>query len=151
LTSGSPRIPLHEHAGGETTTTFRRIGLPLSYPDRYALSIYAYNLEASTLYATANGQMFNPATRQHAKGNISQELRKCRLSNYSMLPPRHRPLIYSGQASCDVNFVYLSPAYDDPGRHFPLGCTLMWYEFKSASTDGSVMARPHFCGVEVCS
>ena len=58
------------------------------------------------------------------------------------------PAAYKYQGNCmrGVKYVYPSPADHDPETYFPSGTEFFWYEFRSASTDPSVMSNEQFCG-----
>ena len=125
--------------------------LPASYRLDFAIAIYVYTLNEPPVYAVVNGEMFNKGRRKPgAISGISSSLRACLPyikfldAALEALPDRY---IFRGDVRRGTKWVFPSPTKHDPESHFPVGQTIMWYGFKSTSTQLEVMTRGHFCGV----
>ena len=128
--------------------------LPRTYRLDFAIAIYLYTLAHPSLYSVINKVMFNPARRTPGAAGaagVSDDLRACMPyikfldAALEALPPAY---VFRGELRRGVRWVYPSPDNHDPKRHFAVGGTIMWYEFKSTSKKQEVLTRPHFCGVE---
>ena len=128
--------------------------LPRTYRLDFAIAIYLYTLARPSLYSVINKVMFNPARRTPGAAGaagVSDDLRACMPyikfldAALEALPPAY---VFRGELRRGVRWVYPSPDNHDPKRHFAVGGTIMWYEFKSTSKKQEVLTRPHFCGVE---
>ena len=125
--------------------------LPSSYPLDFAVAIYMYTLEDPPVYRTINKEMFNPSRRQPGRAGTSPELLACMPyikfldAALDALPAAYQ---FQGEVHRGVKWVYPSPERHDPRAHFTTGSKVMWYEFKSTSSEVAVMTRPHFCSVE---
>jgi hypothetical protein len=126
--------------------------LPPSYALDFAIAIYVYTLGQPAVYAVVNGEMFNDERRKPgAISGISDSLRACLPyikfldSALAKLPESY---IFQGEVRRGTKWVYSSPAKHDPEAHFPVGQMIMWYEFKSTSTEPKVMMSDNFCGVK---
>jgi len=125
--------------------------LPRYYRLDLAVAINLYTQNDPPIYAVINREMFNPDRRKSgASGEISEALRAC-LSFVKFLEEALKALpdayIFKGEVRRGVKWVYPSPNNHNPGAHFGVGKTLMWYEFKSTSKEPQIMTREHFCGV----
>jgi hypothetical protein len=125
--------------------------LPASYMLDSAIAIYVYTLNEPPVYAVVNGEMFNKGRRKPgAICGISASLRAC-LPYIKFLDAALEALpdcyVFQGDVRRGTKWVYPSPTKHDPESHFPVGQTIMWYGFKSTSTEPEVMMRDHFCGV----
>jgi hypothetical protein len=125
--------------------------LPPSYRPDFAVAIYVYTLNDPAVYAAVNREMFNNGRRKPgAFSGISDSLRAC-LQYIKYLEAALEALpdsyIFQGEVRRGTKWVYPSPSKHDPVAHFPEGHKIMWYEFKSTSTQQEVMMREHFCGV----
>jgi hypothetical protein len=125
--------------------------LPPSYRLDFAVAIWVYTLAQPAVYAVVNGEMFNDERRKPgAISGISDSLRACLPfikfldSALAKLPESY---IFQGEVRRGTKWVYSSPAKHDPESHFPVGQMIMWYEFKSTSTEPKVMMSDNFCGV----
>ena len=134
---------LYSPAGG--------FNLPASYGLDFAVAIYLYTLNEPSVYAVVNGEMFNKGRRKPgAISGISDSLRACLPyikyfdAALAALPGSY---VFQGKVRRGQKWVFSSPGKDDPVAHFPEGHKIMWYEFKSTSTQQEVMMREHFCGV----
>jgi hypothetical protein len=117
----------------------------------FAIAIYVYTLSDPAVYAVINAEMFNEGRRKPgAISGISSSLRACLPfikfldSALAKLPESY---IFQGEVRRGTKWVYSSPTKHDPKSHFPVGQMIMWYEFKSTSTEPKVMMRDNFCGV----
>ena len=126
--------------------------LPPSYALDFAIAIYVYTLSDPAVYAVINAEMFNEGRRKPgAISGISSSLRACLPfikfldSALAKLPESY---IFQGEVRRGTKWVYSSPAKHDPEAHFPVGQMIMWYEFKSTSTEPKVMMSDNFCGVK---
>jgi hypothetical protein len=125
--------------------------LPASYWLDFAIAIYVYTLNDPAVYAVVNAEMFNTGRRTPgAIAGISDSLRAC-LPYIKFLDAALAALpncyVFRGEVRRGTKWVYPSPTKHDPESHFPVGQTIMWYEFKSTSTQREVMMRDHFCGL----
>ena len=125
--------------------------LPRSYPLDFAVAIYLYTLQDPAVFSIINREMFNPARRTPGAGSgISEGLRKCMpfvkylFEALNRLPEEY---VFVGTVWRGVKWVFPSTANHDPEGYFANGQILMWYEFKSTSTELEVMTREGFCGV----
>jgi hypothetical protein len=125
--------------------------LPASYRLDFAIAIYLYTLNAPAVYAAVNREMFNKGRfKPGSISGISDSLRACLpfikylVAALEALPECY---IFKGEVRRGTKWVFPSPGKHDPESHFPVGQTIMWYEFKSTSTQQEVMTREHFCGV----
>ena len=128
--------------------------LPRTYRLDFAIAIYVYTLALPSVHSVINKVMFNPTRRTPGAAGaagVSDDLRACMPyikfldAALEALPPAY---VFIGEVRRGVGWVYPSPDHHDPKRHFAVGGTIMWYEFKSTSKKQEVMTRPHFCGVE---
>jgi hypothetical protein len=125
--------------------------LPASYSVDFAVAIHVYTLNQPPVYAAVNREMFNKGrSKPGALSGISDALRVC-LPYIKYLEAALAALpdsfMFQGEVRRGQKWVYPSPDEHDPESHFPVGQTIMWYEFKSTSTRQEVMTREHFCGV----
>jgi len=125
--------------------------LPASYRLDFAIAIYVYTLNEPRVYAAVNRQMFNKGRcKPGAISGISDSLRAC-LPYIKYLEAALEKLpasfLFKGKVRRGQKWVFASPDKHDPESHFPVGQTIMWFEFKSTSTQQEVMTREHFCGV----
>jgi hypothetical protein len=125
--------------------------LPPSYSVDLAVAIHVYTLNQPPVYAAVNREMFNKArSKPGALSGISDALRACLPfikfleTALELLPDS---FIFQGEVRRGQKWVFPSPGKHDPVAHFPEGHKIMWYEFKSTSTQQEVMTREHFCGV----
>ena len=128
----------------------------------HALGIYAYTLEDANgtadhptvqVYRSVNNILFNPGKRTEAYSAVSDEASAALLAVASFVKflikaleelPRsfhHRGRVYRG-----VKHVWPSVEQHDPVAYFREGATVLWYEFKSTSTDVRMMSNDVFCG-----
>jgi len=126
--------------------------LPASYRLDFAIAIHVYTLNQPPVYAAVNREMFNKArSKPGALSGISDSLRAC-IPFIKFLDAALEKLpdcyMFQGEVRRGQKWVYPSPGKHDPESHFPVGQTIMWFEFKSTSTQQEVMTREHFCGVD---
>jgi hypothetical protein len=113
-----------------------------------AVAIRVYTVDYPSVYSAINGVMFSP-DRRNGKEGVSSELLQAvpyihfLLGALRALPPQYR---YQGRCYRGIRWVFPSPQDHDVVRHFHGKSTLFFYEFKSTSTDKSLMIKPRFCG-----
>ena len=112
------------------------------YPVDHALAIWVYTLEAVSVYKVINGYA-HASDRSNGPGGVSAGFAACLpCIKYldralTLLPAKFH---YAGQCQRGVQYVFPSSQDHDPVKHFPTGKHLFFYEFKSASTERSVMS-----------
>ena len=123
------------------------LGLPVSFEES-ALAIHVYTLHDPCIYKVITHVMASPDRYAEGRG-ISEALNACapyiRFLNEALqrLPGC---FVYQGPVYRGVKVVYPSLDRHDPKAHFKTGATILWYEFKSTSTNQEVMSNPCFCG-----
>ena len=138
----------------------RREGCGDALTEDYALAIFLYTADQPfRIYQLVNARMRAPSRSDpSAPDGLSAQLRQC-LPYISFLreallalPPAFH---HEGRCFRGVQWAYPNCGRQvdgswamehEPGRHFPIGRQLRWYEFKSASTNFSTMYEECFCG-----